>query len=868
MFSRFRVHPACGAVALLALVVACQERSVTAVDVAAIAVMPSTATVTVGETRQFNVEIRDAGGNLLNGRTVAWSVDDPTRARSEGSGVIMGLSPGPTTVRATSGGVTGTAEVTVMEAVSIALSPEAVALSLPQGAAQPATHDVAVTNATGGPLTGLRATIDHASGQPGGWLTATLSSTTAPATLSLSATAGSLAPGTYQAIVTVAAAGDASPSRALPVELSITAALPSIQLGSSSVSFVVDAGAPDPAPQNLQVTNAGGGTLSGLGASVTYASGQPTDWLVATLSPSTAPSTLALAARTSSLVPGTYDATVMISSAVANNSPQTLPVTLTVGTQAPAIALSDPSRAFTATAGGADPASQFVTVSNAGGGALSGLAVAVVYPAGQATDWLEAALPATTAPANLSLQPRTGSLPAGTYTAAVEVRSDVAANSPQTIAVTFQVNPPSAAPAIVVTPDTVTFTATAGGPNPANRDVQVSNGGGGSLGGLAVNISYGSSQTGWLSGTLSSPTAPSTLTLQAAIASLPAGTYTATAQVASSDASISPRDVAVTLIISAAPVAATIGLSPTSVGFTAVAATGNPGSQTVAISNIGGGTLSDLSTQINYTSGQPTGWLAASLSATSAPSTMTLQATTGLLLPGTYTARVEVRSSVASNSPQDVAVTFQVTAPIIPPAIAVNPTSLSFNATVGGANPASKTADISNGGGSTLDDLDFNIQHPSGQSGGWLSASLASKTAPTQLTLAVTTGSLPAGTYNATVEVRSNSASNSPQSIAVTFTVDPAPTSTAPAAPSNLDAENRGTTMVELTWNDNANNETEYRVERSLMPTSFSTIATLPANSTTYRDTGLLRNTRYYYRVLACNAAGCTASNVDDARTN
>src|SRR5439155_3562155 len=84
-----------------------------------------------------------------------------------------------------------------------------------------------------------------------------------------------------------------------------------------------------------------------------------------------------------------------------------------------------------------------------------------------------------------------------------------------TVSVTFVVSPP--APASDLSPTSVSFGATPGGANPAPQTVSITNGGGGTLSGLAVEpISYGTGQpTGWLSATLSGSTAPATLTLSA-----------------------------------------------------------------------------------------------------------------------------------------------------------------------------------------------------------------------------------------------------------------------------------------------------------------------------------------------------------------
>jgi len=89
------------------------------------------------------------------------------------------------------------------------------------------------------------------------------------------------------------------------------------------------------------------------------------------------------------------------------------------------------------------------------------------------------------------------------------------------------------------------------------------------------------------------------------------------------------------------------------------------------------------------------------------------------------------------------------------------------------------------------------------------------------------------------------------------------PNSTPPAfiiPPTNLNFTNAVSTQVPpsssltVNWLDNANNETNYIVERSGDGTNFTVIATLPADTTSYNDSGLTPNTQYYYRVKATNA--------------
>jgi len=105
---------------------------------------------------------------------------------------------------------------------------------------------------------------------------------------------------------------------------------PVISLSATSATFTAVRGGASPAPQTLSVANGGGGTLSGLGVGVIFPPGQPTGWLIWSLSGTTAPAALTLAANTGSLATGTYDATVQVSSSVASNSPQNVLVTLTI----------------------------------------------------------------------------------------------------------------------------------------------------------------------------------------------------------------------------------------------------------------------------------------------------------------------------------------------------------------------------------------------------------------------------------------------------------------------------------------------------------------------------------------------------------
>ena len=91
---------------------------------------------------------------------------------------------------------------------------------------------------------------------------------------------------------------------------------------------------------------------------------------------------------------------------------------------------------------------------------------------------------------------------------------------------------------------------------------------------------------------------------------------------------------------------------------------------------------------------------------------------------------------------------------------------------------------------------------------------------------------------------------------------------TPPAAPSGLSASANGFDAVNLIWADNADNETSFELERSTGGGSWSGIATLGANTTSFNDSGLNADTTYSYRVQTVNSAGSSAfSNIASATT-
>jgi titin len=89
-----------------------------------------------------------------------------------------------------------------------------------------------------------------------------------------------------------------------------------------------------------------------------------------------------------------------------------------------------------------------------------------------------------------------------------------------------------------------------------------------------------------------------------------------------------------------------------------------------------------------------------------------------------------------------------------------------------------------------------------------------------------------------------------------------------PAAPAALTANAVSGTRIDLSWTDNSANETSFQLEVSTDGLNFAPLASVGANLTSYSHTGLAPATTYYYRVRACNTAGCSTFAADDAQTS
>ncbi len=188
----------------------------------------------------------------------------------------------------------------------------------------------------------------------------------------------------------------------------------------------------------------------------------------------------------------------------------------------------------------------------------------------------------------------------------------------------------------------------------------------------------------------------------------------------------------------------------------------SPANDTFTVSNSGGGTLS-------YSVSDDQSWMSVSPTtgtSTGEADTITVSYSAGALAPGTYNGTITVSDSAATNNPQTIAVALTVNA--LPATITLNTSSLSPS-TDEGSSPANDTFTVQNTGGSTP------LYYMVADDASWLSVSPATGDSTGEadtITVSYATGSLSAGTHNATITVSDPNATNNPQTIAVTLTVN------------------------------------------------------------------------------------------------
>ncbi|MFB3896296.1 MAG: glycosyl hydrolase family 18 protein [bacterium] len=432
-------------------------------------------------------------------------------------------------------------------------------------------------------------------------------------------------------------------------------------------------------------------------------------------------------------------------------------ITFGAASASPLMQISPTTMSFVTTVGTSSPATKPLQILNYGTPGYSWTAVsnqAWLYIA--STSGTVSAYGAQTVQVGVTL----GSLTYGAYTGQITLSSSSAMNSPQTLTVIFTVNPPAAS--LRILPTTMSFTTLQGGSNPATQSLQIFNDGSPSFSWSAATNAT------WLYITPASGSAnafgAATAQVGVKVGSLTYGTYTGKIIITATGAVYSPQTASITFVVNPQP--ATLRILPTTMSFTTSQGGSNPATKALQIFDDGlpGFTWSASSNQ---------SWLYLS-STTGTVNTYTAQtiqvgATLGSLSYGTYTGQITVTTSSAANSPQILTVTFVINQPVA--SLRILPTTMSFTASQGGLNPATKSLQIFNDGSPSF-------SWSAATNATWLYITPVSGTvnAYGAATVQVGTkvGSLTQGTYTGgQVTITATGILNSPRTLSVTFVVTP-----------------------------------------------------------------------------------------------
>ena len=576
----------------------------------------------------------------------------------------------------------------------LALDTSSLAFGALPGGANPPSQSIQVSNSGAGTLSWTAS--DNAS-----WLSLSPASGTNAGTITASVNIAGLAEGTYTATIVVSATGATNSPQSVSVTLVIAG--PNLGVSPSALVFNGFQGQPNPAPDTLMISNLGGGTIN-------WTASSTGSWLSLSTLLGTAPSNVTTQADITGLAIGTYSGSVTITASGAKNSPQTIPVTLSVA--------------------------GLLASSNFDDGTMQGWAIS---PLGLAQNW---------SVSNGSLgynggghtQVYAGDASWTDYDLFTDVKLATLADYPGGIR--GRVNPATGASyALWLYPNekivrlyrTVTWNIDAGFT-------------------LLGQASFAFDTTNFHTLKLSFKGS----TIQAFIdgISLIAVTDTTlTSGMVALDVSNRVINFDNVFISGSVLTPNSISASPTSMSFAAQAGGASPAAQSLQLASTGGA--------LAWTASGNAPWLTLSATSGVTPVTLSVSANTLGLASGTYNATIQVVSKGAQNGQISIPVTLVVSPqPVI---LVASPASFSFlGATT--LDPLAQTLNITNGGGGAM-------TWTASTDASWLSVTPASGSAPSTATVTATSTGLAVGQYTGNVILSSPDAGNSPLLLPATMRV-------------------------------------------------------------------------------------------------
>ncbi len=446
---------------------------------------------------------------------------------------------------------------------------------------------------------------------------------------------------------------------------------PEISYSPPAFAFNAIEGAADPAAQTLNISNSGTGTLE-------WTLSNNTGWLSLDPTSGTDAGVVDVNVDLSGVSAGTYRDTIVIAANSAN-SPQRVPVILTVDPPPPTIQLSPTSFTFTIVEGDALP-SELITVTNIGGGTLN-------WTATNLTGWIALTPASGTGDGIITLDFDLIGVTDGIYYDTITVSDPAATNDPQKVPVMLTIEPPP--PTIHLDPTTIEVTATEG-TTPPSEQITITNIGGGTLNWTAGNFDV------WMTVTPSSGVGDGIITLDFDLTGLAPGSYLDTV-VVSDPASTNELAFAYVTLNVEAEAEPDIVLSPTELYFNATEGGGNPPSQTFSIVNNGGGSF-------NWDLNETAGWLDLDHSSGSGDVTVTASIDISGLSQGTYSEMISV--SITGDANISLAVDVYLTISDFAFGTAVMIPEVQHIIRANAIIPKANTIYIGNFGASSVNDID------------------------------------------------------------------------------------------------------------------------------------------------------------------
>ena len=575
--------------------------------------------------------------------------------------------------------------------------------------------------------TALAFTATETTSTGGNWLQLFQSTGTTPEAVTVGVNADvALAAGTYSGTIVITEYYKGILKMTIPVTLTVAATggtffdnLP------GEMAFSLKTNGLTPPSQSVQIRNGGSGTLNWTLTGTTADGG---NWLTASSLSGTAPSIANIGITLTNLpsvgaTPGTYVGQLLFQTA---GDSVTIPVSVTVGD--PVFEQVNPI-AFTMPFGGANPLPQVLNI------ASTSTAITFTEAAANAQggNWLHLFQSSGTTPEAITVGVQNATtLPVGTYTGEVILAEYYGHNQAMTVPVTLTVEPASASFFDSV-PGQLAFSLKTGGLTPPAQIVQIRNGGSGTLNWAAATSTADGNP--WLTASALSGTAPSNVSILITPSMLPgngllAGTYVGQVVFQTTGDSVT------------IPVSVTVGASVfeqvNPINFTMPFGGANPLPQVLDIVSTGAA-IAFNATADNAQGGN---WLQIFQSTGTTPEALTIAVQNASTLPaGTYTGEVILTEYYG----HDQALTVPVTLTILPSTQGFFdslPGQMDFSLQKGGHTPPSQSLQIRNGGSGTLK---WTLTTSTADGSPWLTASPASGTAPSAVTIGIVPGKLPNG---------------------------------------------------------------------------------------------------------------------------